>query len=612
MARLPNVYVIVRGEGGGSGPTPSARVLVSISVTPASPLIAVSATQQLTATGNYSDESTADITSSVAWDSSDDAKATVSTGGLATGIAGGSASITASLGVIVGTSSVVVVDYSLLDGLKIMPLGDSNTYGNPTDGGAWRAPIWINYFEAYGISPDFVGLQSAGPVDLPDKDNEGRSGYAIGPLGALPLVPDLIPLLYDYNQPDLIMLMIGSNDCGQNLDIPGAGARLANLLDITKDALPDVTVIVALIPPQSGINSRVIALNAQIPAVVAARSSWCILVDAYSPMVLDDDVQGDGIHLTVSGYEKVATAFWGGLSIYAARLSGVDAPGVSGYTPGTGQVGDSVAIAGTAFGGVTAVRFNGVSASFVVDSSIQITAVVPGGASTGTITVTGPGGTGTGPSFTVTSDADMTKLNGKTIMPLGDGITLDGEGGYRTFLWVDYIAPAMITPSFIGLVSNGPVILPDRDCEGRDGYFIGPPETLNWTDLMPIVLGFNVPDVMLLMVGSLDCDGNVDIPGAGARFAALLDAVHSSAPDCYVIAAKVPPLTDHDANVVSFNSQIDAVIAPRAAWASSVDMYAALTYTDIGVSGFFPTPAGYSKMAAVWWSGLQGYVNTLP
>ena len=52
--------------------------LVSIEVLPAAPSIASGSTQQFTATGLYTDNSTQDLTAQVTWDSSDGAVATVS------------------------------------------------------------------------------------------------------------------------------------------------------------------------------------------------------------------------------------------------------------------------------------------------------------------------------------------------------------------------------------------------------------------------------------------------------------------------------------------------------------------------------------------------------
>lgn len=70
-------------------------------------------------------------------------------------------------------------------------------------------------------------------------------------------------------------------------------------------------------------------------------------------------------------------------------------PVVASFTPTSGTAGAQVTIAGSGFTGASQVAFNGSSASsFVVDSGSQIRAVVPGGASTGPISVTTPSGTG--------------------------------------------------------------------------------------------------------------------------------------------------------------------------------------------------------------------------
>jgi len=86
--------------------------LVSIAVTPANAGIAVGGTVQFTATGQYSDGSTKTITNSVAWASSNTADATVTSGGLATGVAGGSVTITATLTGVTGSASLTVTSQS--------------------------------------------------------------------------------------------------------------------------------------------------------------------------------------------------------------------------------------------------------------------------------------------------------------------------------------------------------------------------------------------------------------------------------------------------------------------------------------------------------------------
>lgn len=67
-------------------------------------------------------------------------------------------------------------------------------------------------------------------------------------------------------------------------------------------------------------------------------------------------------------------------------------PTVTGFTPPSGPVGTAVTITGTGLTQATKVTFNGTSASFTVNSDIQITATVPTGATTGKIAVTTKGG----------------------------------------------------------------------------------------------------------------------------------------------------------------------------------------------------------------------------
>jgi hypothetical protein len=66
----------------------------SIAVTPETPATTVGDTVQLTATGTYPDAATADVTTAAAWASDDEAVATVAAG-LVTGVAAGTATITA-------------------------------------------------------------------------------------------------------------------------------------------------------------------------------------------------------------------------------------------------------------------------------------------------------------------------------------------------------------------------------------------------------------------------------------------------------------------------------------------------------------------------------------
>jgi hypothetical protein len=74
----------------------SGATLTAIQITASSSSVAAGSTLQLTATGTYSDNSTQNLTNTASWQSSNTSLATVSTGGIVTGIGGGTAQITAS------------------------------------------------------------------------------------------------------------------------------------------------------------------------------------------------------------------------------------------------------------------------------------------------------------------------------------------------------------------------------------------------------------------------------------------------------------------------------------------------------------------------------------
>jgi uncharacterized protein YjdB len=103
-----NIIATSGGIHGQAAVTVPAATLQSIAVTATSLTIAIGSTQQFKATGTYSDSSTKDITSSVTWSSDNTAAATVSSSGLATGVAAGSANVIATSGSIHGQAAVTV------------------------------------------------------------------------------------------------------------------------------------------------------------------------------------------------------------------------------------------------------------------------------------------------------------------------------------------------------------------------------------------------------------------------------------------------------------------------------------------------------------------------
>ncbi len=110
------------------------RTLQSITVTPASPSIPIGAAQQFTATGLFTDKSTENITSQVAWASATPSVATISaTTGRASALAMGTSSITASLDGITGSTVLTVMTHTtpILQSITVTPADPQITVGAP-------------------------------------------------------------------------------------------------------------------------------------------------------------------------------------------------------------------------------------------------------------------------------------------------------------------------------------------------------------------------------------------------------------------------------------------------------------------------------------------------
>ena len=90
-------------------------------------------------------------------------------------------------------------------------------------------------------------------------------------------------------------------------------------------------------------------------------------------------------------------------------------------------MGTSVTITGTNLTGVTAVKFNGVTATFTPSTATSVIAKVPSGATTGKITVTTPVATATSATdFTVTTAPAVTKHHRSVSLKLKGQLTASG------------------------------------------------------------------------------------------------------------------------------------------------------------------------------------------
>jgi hypothetical protein len=116
----------------------------------------------------------------------------------------------------------------------------------------------------------------------------------------------------------------------------------------------------------------------------------------------------------------------------------VTGPKITGFNPDNGGPGTLVTINGASFGGTSAVRFNGIPATFTLVSARQVKAVVPSGATTGPITVTTPAGTATSPQPFIVLAAHPRRVSlsigGRPTRATGQVLVLDGYDACRSFV----------------------------------------------------------------------------------------------------------------------------------------------------------------------------------
>jgi hypothetical protein len=206
---------------------------------------------------------------------------------------------------------------------RIMPLGDSITFGiGSTSGAGYRVPLFRKALMA-GRSIAFVGSDQNGPptvdgVPFPPQ-HEGHRTFIIDTIGGRTGLSPLVPAAITAHTPHIVILMIGTNDAASQIDVANAPRRLGELLDKIFAANASTLVVVAQIIPtdSDATNQRVAAFNAALPAVVAERAAaqkHVVLVDMYGPFVADADfrtsLMTDSLHPNEAGFAKMADVWF--------------------------------------------------------------------------------------------------------------------------------------------------------------------------------------------------------------------------------------------------------------------------------------------------------------
>lgn len=352
------LLVVACGGSGNSNTNPAPPALVSIAITPGSASISKGLTQQFSAKGTYSDNSTADLTSSASWSSGATAVASIDPhSGLATAVATGSASITATSGT-VSASAAVSVTAAVVESINISPnpayagigvnrqLAAIATYSDGTTGDVSSSAAWVSSATSVANVGPTTGLVTASALGSATITASIGSITSSGPLSVVSKVwtPTGQPNIFHAANPAVVLpngnvLVAGTSNCNANAPMS------SELYDYVSGTWTLTGSMVRLSCPQSLTllnNGTVLAIGPDTTSSVGA-----LVAEIYDPASGTWSTTGSPIEAQLGA---PATLLQNGNVLLAAGLSNGSRTGdmeIYDSTAGTWAVTGSMSVART-------------------------------------------------------------------------------------------------------------------------------------------------------------------------------------------------------------------------------------------------------------------------
>ncbi len=213
-------------------------------------------------------------------------------------------------------SLMVLATATIADEMKIMPLGDSITYGdsfadneNPRPESARHAYRNYLYYDLQdaGYEADFVGSVRAGDSVSPpfDPDNEGHPGWTSY------RIADHVEDFLNENHADVVLLHAGTNDHSDS--IHGIENILGWIDYYEVKAHKKVTVVLAQIINRQENDTSINKFNANLIKMANQRIAAgddIVMVNMENDAGLNSHDYADLTHPNSSGYNKMASVWF--------------------------------------------------------------------------------------------------------------------------------------------------------------------------------------------------------------------------------------------------------------------------------------------------------------